>query len=239
LSRAILALAGGGTECISELPCGSLQTAIDLAIPGDRIFVTTGIYVENITIPAGKDGLEIIGEGAKKTQLISDGGDSPPKYAPAGVPADIIVDIFSPSVTIKGLTIRHPEGVPTKRDIGVFVRPSALNAAIVENSIERLRTGTVLEPTSPGSRGLLVVQATGAEINKNRLSGNYQDQVHLPTSASAVVNNKITGATRFGIVIIQENADSLSRDNLITNNSVTDSGRDGIQIRGDANTASS
>ena len=163
---------------------------------------------------------------------------SPAKYAPAGVPADIIVDILSPNVTIKGLTIRHPEGVPTKRDIGVFVRPSALNAAIVESSIERLRTGSVLEPTSPGSRGLLVVQATGVEINKNRLSGNYQDQVHLPTSASEVVNNKITGATRFGIVIIQEKADSLSRDNLITNNSVAGSGRDGIQIQGDGNTLS-
>jgi len=147
-------------------------------------------------------------------------------------------NLFSPNVTIEGFTIRHPEGVPTKRDIAVFVRPPALNASIEHNSIERLRTGTVLEPTAPGSRGLLVVQATGAEISKNRLSGNYQDQIHLPTSAAEVMGNQITGATRFGIVIIQETPDTLSRDNIIANNSVTASGRDGIQIQGDANSIS-
>jgi len=67
---------GGGNECNSELPCSSLQGAIDLAAPSDRIFVASGAYIENITIPAGKDGLEILGDGARQTQLISDGGQS-------------------------------------------------------------------------------------------------------------------------------------------------------------------
>ena len=229
---------GYGNECNAAVPCGSLQAAINRAGPKDRIHVSAGTYTENITIPAGKDGLQIRGDDAEDTLLISAGGDNPPKFAPAGVPVDIIVDIFSANVTIEELTIRHPAGIPTKRDIGIFVRPTAINASIEKNSIERLRTGAVLEPTNPGSRGVFVIRATGTEITKNRFSGNYEDHVHLPTSGSEVVKNKISGALRLGIVVIQETPDTLSRDNVITNNTVRDSGSDGIQIEGDANTVS-
>ena len=229
---------GYGNECTATFPCGSLQAAIDRAGPDDHIHVSRGTYVENITIPAGKNGLEISGSNAKNTLLISAGGDNPPKFAPAGVPVDIVVDIFSADVSIEGLTIRHPAGIPAKRDIGVFVRPPAINVSIEKNTIERMRTGSVLEPTTPGSRGVFVIRATGTEIAKNRFSGNYEDHIHLPTSGSEVVKNRISGALRLGIVVIQETPDTLSQDNVIANNTVTGSGSDGIQIEGDSNTVS-
>ena len=68
--------------------------------------------------------------------------------------------------------------------------------------------------------------------------GNYQDHIHLPTSYSNIAANVVTGATRLGIVVIQEESDSMeseAKSNSIVFNNVTQSGSDGIQIQGDVN----
>jgi len=216
-------------------PGESIQDAINNAVAGDTIMLSKGTYVENITIPADKTGLTISGKGAKKTVIESDGGNLNRKFAPAGVPADIIVDIFAADVTIRKLAIVHPAGETDKRDIGVFFRPPAVNGSLTKCEIARYRTG-FLEPTAPGSRGLLIFRATGISIVKNDFEGNYEDHIHLPTSGTKVVNNEVEDATRIGIVVIQENATSLSVDNMIIGNEVSGSDSDGIQIQGDNNT---
>lgn len=213
-------------------PGESIQQAVDLASPGDQIVIHAGLYVENVTIPMGKARLTVAGTGEGKVVLQSAGSL---KQAPAGVPADIVFDIFSPGVTVRNLTIRHPEAVPTARDIGVFVRPPAQNVTLSNLVVERLRSGDVLEPTAPGSRGLLVFQATGTTVRNSLFQGNYEDHIHLPTSATVVLNNEVSGATRLGIVIIQETAESLSVANVIIGNRVSGSGSDGIQVQGDEN----
>ena len=229
-----VAVGGKGASCTSSKPCGSIQHAVNMASAWDRIFVGPGTYTENVTIPAGKDGLLLSGTSTATTVLVSAGGN-PGQQAPAGVPADIALDIFARNVTIQQLTIRHPHGIPTKRDIGVFVRPPATNAKIQSLTIERQRTGNNLEPTMPGSRGVLVFRATGTIIQSSLLQGNYEDHIHLPTSQSTVQSVSVHNATRIGIVVIQENATSLSVNNTIQGNMVTGSGGDGIQIQGDRN----
>lgn len=225
---------GTGLDCSNLNPCGTIQAAVDLAAPGDQINVAKGKYTENVIIPGGKSGLTIMGAGAKRTKLKSAGGTSG-VFAPAGVPADIILDIFSPNVTVKGMKLEHPKAVPTKRDIGVFVRPPAVNVTVENCTIKRKRKGDALEPTAPGSRGLLVFRARGTVISNNKFRGNYEDHIHLPTSATKVVNNSVEDATRLGIVVIQESATSLSEDNMISLNEVEGSASDGIQIQGDNN----
>lgn len=227
--------AGNGMYCTAAEPCSSIQQAIDLSRSGDRILLGAGIYQENITIPIDKEALTLLGASRQHTILESDNGDVVPKFAPAGVPADIIIDIFAPGVTVANLSVRHPATVPTKRDIGIFVRPPAINATLRNTRIERLRIGDLLEPTTPGSRGILVFRATGTSVQHNELSGNFEDHIHLPTSSTEVLNNSVTGATRLGIVVIQESPDSLSVQNSIEANTVTLSGGDGIQIQGDDN----
>jgi len=233
----ILFVAAGGTgsDCTATDPCGRIQQAVDRAAAGDHIVVRAGTYVENVTIPAGKDGVTLSGKGHGKTVLQSAGGDLVPKFAPAGVPADIVLDIFATDVSVRHLVIRHPEGSPAKRDLGIFVRPPALNARLVGLRVERARTGFALEPTAPGSRGLFVVRATGTEIRNSSFAGNYQDHLHLPTSQTQVVGNTVRDATRLGIVVIQETPDTLSTGTIIRGNTVTGSGSDGIQIQGDDN----
>lgn len=224
---------GSGTSCTAAAPCGSIQQAVDLAGSGDQILVHAGLYEENVTIPVQKQNLTLAGTG--RGQMILQSAGSGQKEAPAGVPADIVLDIFAPGVTVRNLTIRHPEGAPSGRDIGVFVRPPALDVTLNNLTVERLRTGDNLEPTAPGSRGLLVFRATGTTVRNSLFQGNYEDHIHLPTSAATVLNNDVYNATRLGIVIIQESAGSLSVDNVIKANSVAGSGSDGIQIQGDDN----
>ncbi len=171
----------------------------------------------------GKSGATIVSAGGKFGE-----------QAPAGVDVDIIIDVQSPDVTISKLTLQHPVGVATKRDVGVFFKPGAANGRLTKSEVVRLSTG---EPTAPGSRGVLVFRATGVVIDKNSFSGNYQDHIHLPTSASETIKNDVSGATRLGIVIIQEPpaTNQLSVDNVILGNTVTGSTSDGIQIQGDDN----
>ncbi len=226
---------GSGTLCSEIAPCGSIQSTINLAAANDTIFIDEGKYIENLTIPMGKNGLHIRGDGRHETFVISAGGDATPKQAPPGVPIDVIFDVFSSDVVIEKLSIQHPAGIATKRDLGIFVRPPANNVTIKKTEISRNRSGAVLEPTAPGSRGILVFRATGTTITKNIVSGNYEDHLHIPSSETTITKNKIIDAKRVGIVIIQENATSLSSNNIISRNKVINSGTDGIQIQGDNN----
>lgn len=222
---------GSGTACNKNSPCPTIQGAVNFASPGDTISVEAGIYTENIIIPPGKDGLTIRGDNGS-TVVVSAGGTG--VQAPPGVDADIIFDIRSPGITLQHITILHPAIDTLKRDLGIFVRPPANNVTITQCTIERNRTGD-LEPTTPGSRGILVFRATGTIISKNSFLGNYEDHIHIPASQTEISRNNVSDATRIGIAIIQESATSLSTDNLISRNNVSNSGTDGIQIQGDNN----
>ena len=228
---------GSGNVCSKAAPCGSIQTAVDIANEGDTIKLAAGTYVENVSIgtpatPNSKPGLTIKGQGRNKTFVVSAGTNT---QRPAGVAADIIFDVWSRDTVIEKLTVKHPAGDVVARDIGVFVGPPANNTALRKSGIVRQRTGTNLEPTQPGSRGILVFRAKGAEISRNKFVGNYQDHIHMPTSDSDISRNKVKGATRLGIVIIQESPASINTGNTISRNKVSGNGTDGIQIQGDNN----
>jgi parallel beta-helix repeat protein len=228
---------GTGAGCGASDPCGTIQAAVDVAVPNDKIHVAPGTYVENVNIPSGKDGLSITGAGSNNT-IVESAGGLPGKFAPPMIPIDVIVDIFSSGVTISKMTLVHPAGPLTKRDLGVFVRPPAMNVTVEKSTIRRDRTGEITSPPQPGSRGVFVLRATGTVISKNDLRGFYEDHIHLPTSEAMVVKNSVEGATRIGIAIIQEPGGPpwLSINNEITKNEVSGSGTDGIQIQGDNNT---
>ena len=228
---------GSGNQCLETAPCSAIQTAVDTATEGDVIHVAAGTYFENVSLGGPKShdtkrGITITGEGSDKTFVISAGGKG---QRPAGVPADILFDIWSANVTIEKLSMEHPPTSVTKRDIGVFVGPPAINVTIQKNRIVRNRIDTELEPWKPGSRGILVFRAADSLITKNELTGNYEDHIHMPTSSSTITKNDVIGATRIGIVIIQETADSLASHSVILKNDVKDSAADGIQIQGDNN----
>ena len=229
---------GDGITCTVDEPCASVQTAINAAHTGDHIFIGPGTYTENLTVAADKTDLHISGTRNDQVFIVSAGGNNPPKVSPNGVQMDIVMDIFASGVIVEKLSLIHPASQADKRDIGVFVRPQTHGVVIQKTHIERQRTGLVLEPTVPGSRGILVFRAPGTHIVKNEIGGNYQDHIHLPTDNCVVAKNTVSGATRLGIVVIQESADSKNNGNRISKNYVGKSGSDGIQIQGDDNVIS-
>jgi hypothetical protein len=54
--------------CSGNLPCyTTIQAAVNAASAGDTIYVAAGTYNENVNIPAGRTGLQLIGEGKEIT----------------------------------------------------------------------------------------------------------------------------------------------------------------------------
>lgn len=235
-----------GSPCTATEPCGSIQTAIDVATAGDIVKIGPGSFTEHLRFGSGaapntRPGITLQGstneDGGAPTTIVQSVRETVPR--PPGVLADIIVDVWSSNVVLQDLVLVHPAGEALHRDIGVFVGPPATNFTLHHCEVRRARTvnnnTTTLEPTAPGSRGILVFRATGSVIRNSLFAGNYQDHIHNPTSDCIIQDNVVQDATRLGIVFIQETNVSDTTGNVLMNNTVTDSGGDGIQIQGDDN----
>jgi hypothetical protein len=64
---------GGGCGSVAN-PCNTIQAGVDNASPGDTVEIAKGVYLEEVTIPTGKDGLTLEGESktnkSKKAQTV-------------------------------------------------------------------------------------------------------------------------------------------------------------------------
>jgi nitrous oxidase accessory protein NosD len=74
-----------------------IQEAIDAASPDDTINVTAGIFTQNVTIPAGKNGLSLVGAGSSLTTI------SPPSGRALALLGNISAD--SPLRPITGIAV--------------------------------------------------------------------------------------------------------------------------------------
>ena len=232
-----VSLTGTGTQCSIEVPCNKIQSAIDLAQANDRINIQAGKFIENIKIPADKEGLMIKGAGKAVTMIQSNGGLEGVE-APAGVAADIVIDIFAKKIMIRDLTVVHGrDGGVLKHDIGIFVRPPSEQAILMHLNIKRLRESNAQTPPPPAI-GILVMRATRVIIKDNNFIGGYDDNIHIPSSKTLVVHNKIMNAKLHGIIIVQEPPAEdgtlpLAVNNSIIDNLILNSGDAGIEIQGD------
>ncbi|HHX27957.1 MAG TPA: DUF1565 domain-containing protein, partial [Firmicutes bacterium] len=75
-----------------------IQEAINAASPDDTINVTAGIFTQNVTIPAGKDGLSLVGAGSSVTTI------APPSGNAVALLGNISAD--SPLRPIAGITVQ-------------------------------------------------------------------------------------------------------------------------------------
>jgi hypothetical protein len=119
LALAALALAlpassaANGSRVIQVDPGESIQAAIDKAEPGTTIKLEEGTYVGSLLID--KDGIELVGEGRKKTKIVppatpSAGGKCVDPSAPEPIFGICVFDVdeqFNPLSTVEDVEISH------------------------------------------------------------------------------------------------------------------------------------
>lgn len=92
-------------DCLSTAtPCKTITAAVGKALPGDSIYVGSGLYNERVFIPRGKDGLKIIGHA--RMRPIIDGNVPGGAYLPAANWSSL-VSIDANYVVFKNFEIRN------------------------------------------------------------------------------------------------------------------------------------
>ncbi|EKK02698.1 protein containing Planctomycete extracellular domain protein [Rhodopirellula baltica SH28] len=198
----------------------TIQEAIDAAASGDVINLAPGEYVENLTIPVGKDGLII--RGAR----VGIAGDDPSRDLTGGIGESTIsgsIQVSSVNVTIDGVRVLDGATV-LGQNVGIYVEAED---AIITNSV-LYRTGAfdlyrgVLTPLPAGAGDGLTVSnsvfegwATGVYnngANDVSVSGNTFQGNNVGVSGDAYaggnsnydvtnntfVNNVVEGMGLFG-----------------------------------------
>ncbi len=98
---AALALAGSAQAATIVVKKGgahpTIQSGVDAAGPNDTVLVEKGVYQENVSVPAGKDGLTIMASGKVRIDARPPGG--------AGAGPGILIN--SQDVTIQGFRIKN------------------------------------------------------------------------------------------------------------------------------------
>ena len=120
-----------GADCPNaEYP--TIQAAVNAADPGDRIKVCRGVYVEQVIVPAGKDGIELFSEGHLEAVI-----QAPPLMPDAD--KSIVTVRGAQDVELSHFTISGPGGGPCNSiRSGVRVDGGG-SATIVHNHITEIR----------------------------------------------------------------------------------------------------
>jgi nitrous oxidase accessory protein NosD len=184
----------------------TIQSAVLVAMPGDKIKVCAGTYIEQVTIPAGKDGLTLFAEAAfqaviKAPILMAD-------------PKAIVRVSGAQNVTIRHFTITGPGGLPCDSlRYGVRVDNGG-SALITDNHITEIHD-TPFSGCQNGhgvNVGRTVDGTSGSAIVVHNRIDNYQKGgvfVDNADSAAEVAYNEVVGVGP--MAVIAQNGIQVSR----------------------------
>jgi len=187
----------------------TIQSAVDAANPGDTIKVCSGIYIEQVTIPTGKDGLTLFSAPDLQAIIMA-----PPVMTG---PMAIVRVNGAHDVTIRHFTITGPGGGPCNSiRYGVFVDNSG-SALITDNHITEIHdtpfsgcqngpgvgVGRTVAPDGPTTGSGTVVHNL---IDKYQKGGVLVDN---SGSSAEVAYNEVVGAG--STVVIAQNGIQVSR----------------------------
>ena len=189
-----LLIVDDGADCPNaEYP--TIQAAVNAADPRDRIKVCRGTYPEQVTIPAGKDGITLFSAGFLQAVI-----KAPPVMAD---PGDIVHVNGAKDVTIRHFTISGP--LPDHLFCSLFTRTGVRidgggSATLSDNHITEIRAANPLLHGCQNGIAVLVGRAfegqTGsAEIDHNLIDRYQKGGVVVDNAGSYgnVHHNEIVG----------------------------------------------
>jgi parallel beta-helix repeat protein len=197
----------------------TIQSAVTAAGPGDTINVAAGTYNENVVIPTGKDGLQIIGHSNADTFIT--GG-----ITAFDCSSQVTINGFDISDCFYGIVIRSTTGssiisgnnISNTTNEGVFATGPG---TITDNNISGCGYGIQTRDNAGGSTisGNTVSNITNEGINAfvpstitgNNISGcGWGIRIQNGAAGSTVSGNTITNTTyegiwAYGLVAISDN----------------------------------
>lgn len=179
---------------------GTLQSAIDLAQPGDTLLLAKGTYTGSITI---HQSLTLSGNGPNNKNIsdsIIDGENS-----------SHVITVSAPDVVIKGLNIQHSGSVLQDEDSGVFITDKGDRARIEANHLEFNQIGVYLK----GPEDVIVSNNTiiGSQFHRVNDRGNG---VYLWNTPGSIIKDNVIRYGRDGIFV------NASRNNTFSGNHLSD-----------------
>lgn len=204
--------AGAATICVEPTGAGGCQTtiqaAVNLAAAGDAVEIQAGLYNEQIGIPAGKDGLILMGESQKRS-IIDCGSPATGDGGGNGI------RILSDNVTVAALTIRNcysNNGV--QWGDGVVLLTSGLLTDV-------LLTSTFSDCVN------IAANANGIVVDASRLVG-CSDQCVDSSAAGTTITGSVLQQADNGCIEIEGN------NATVTGNTISECEDDeGVEIYGD------
>ena len=156
---------GFATDRLVPSVYGTIQAAIDASIAGDRVVVSNGTYVEDLSIPVGLSNLEIFGEGSGT--IIKGVLDVAVGSYPLAVPN---IEILASGVKIHDFTIEGPDWALGRYVSGMVI--GATNVEIYGNAFKVTSTDQlyVNYELSQGIQTILGVDISGLKIHDNTFS---------------------------------------------------------------------
>jgi hypothetical protein len=209
---------------------GRIQDAIDCAEPGDTISVAAGTYEEDLSIPEGKDNLELVGaSGATIKGVAMVAADDWPL-------ADPNIDILADGVKISGFTIEGPDYVADYYSSGIVL--DGVNIEIYDNDFVTTTAETVDELahaiTTYSKTVFADADVSGLNIHDNTFTGDGATgsefiyiNPHTGTGAITIDSNEFGGAVYVGATV---ESGEVSFTNNTVINEVESSGLYGVRF---------
>jgi Right handed beta helix region len=169
-----------GADCQSA-DFTSIQAAVTAASPGDTIRVCAGVYNEQVTIPAGKDGLKLFST-PKSAAVIK----APPAMSD---PGDIVYVAGARDVSIDRFVISGP--LPDSEFCSIFTRTGVRigkggSASLSDDYITEIRSASPALRGCQNGVGVLVGRAFEGEVGQAVLRDDVIDRYQ---KAGIVVDN--------------------------------------------------
>ncbi len=181
-----------GVQC-PRAEYASLQDAVDMARPGEKVIVCPGLYAGPITIGPDKEGLTLRGRARRVVDRV---GDPSREAVVAGSPDDTPgFAVQADDVAIIGFTVQDTggTGIEVKSADGVT---TIFGACIARNRLDRVGDPNVDGVDCAGGRGINFEVVNGPIATRNYITNSCGAGIRLKSSTDGLLKRNVINGSR-------------------------------------------